>query len=83
MTPGSQVEIRGSIQASDGGEYPIRVTLVRNGEIAKVWAAKTPFKAVHREGFLGKPAYYRLDVRGPSRDHHLLSNPIFVKPTQP
>ncbi len=83
MTPGKEIEIRGSIQASDGGEYPIRVTLVRNGEIAKVWAAKTPFKAVHREGFLGKPAYYRLDVRGPSRDHHLLSNPIFVKPAQP
>lgn len=82
-TPGSQVEIRGSIQASDGGEYPVRVTLVRSGEIAKVWAAKTPFRVAHREEFQGKPAYYRLDVRGPSRDHHLLSNPIFVKPAQP
>ncbi len=79
---GGEIEVRGSIQASDGGEHPIRVTLVRNGEIARVWAAKTPFRIAHRDGFAGRPAYYRLDVRGPSRDHHLLSNPIFVKPSQ-
>lgn len=72
------VEMRIGVEASDGGEYPLRATLVRNGQVVQVWVAKTPLRVVYRETFSGAPAYYRLDVRGPT-PHHLLTNPIFVR----
>jgi hypothetical protein len=75
---GQPLEIRIGVEASDGGEYPLRATLVRNGQVVQVWAAKTPLRVVHREAFGGAPAYYRLDVRGPV-PHQLLTNPIFVR----
>lgn len=73
------LEVRVRVSASDGGEYPIKAVLVRNGEVAQVWAAKTPFAVVLREPFRGAPSYYRLEVRGPT-PHQILSNPIFVRP---
>ena len=72
---GTPIEVRVGLAALDGSARAVRVTLVRNGAVAGVWAGSTPFRQVHREVFDGGPAYYRLDVRGPGR---LLSNPIFV-----
>ncbi|MBI4589255.1 MAG: hypothetical protein HY725_10485 [Candidatus Rokubacteria bacterium] len=73
------LEIRIGVDASDGGEYPLRAILVRNGRVVQMWADRTPLRVVHREPFSGTPAYYRLEVRGPV-PHNLLSNPIFVRP---
>ncbi len=73
------LEVRVGVHASDGGEYPVRALLVRNGQVVQLWMGKTPLRVVHREAVGGAPAYYRLEVRGPT-PHQILSNPIFVKP---
>jgi hypothetical protein len=73
------LEIRVGVEASDGGEYPLRALLVRNGQVVQLWMGKTPLRVVHREPVGATPAYYRLEVRG-SAPHQILSNPIFVKP---
>ena len=72
------LEVRVRLAATDGREYAVRAVLVRNGEVAQVWAGKTPLDVVHREPFRGAPSYYRLDVHGPV-PHQLLTNPIFVR----
>lgn len=76
---GEPLEIRVGVDASDGGEYPVRAILVRNGEVVEAWAGKTPLRVARREVFSGAPRYYRLDAYGPL-PNHLLSNPIFVTP---
>ena len=73
------LEIRVGVDASDGGEYPVRALLVRNGQIVQVWRGKTPLRVVHREPAGEMPAYYRLEVGGPE-PHRILSNPVFVRP---
>ncbi len=73
------LEVRVGVHASDGGEYPVRALLVRNGQVVQLWTGKTPLRVVHREAVGGAPAYYRLEVRGPT-PHQILSNPIFFKP---
>lgn len=78
--PAEPLEVRVEVAASDGGEHPVRVRLVRNGQVARAWAGQTPFRAVHREPAPDRPASYRLEVRGPA-PHQLLSNPVFVRPT--
>lgn len=77
---GRPLEVRVAVSASDGGQYPIRAILVRNGGIREIWAGKTPLNVVYRESFAGAPAYFRLEVRGPG-PHQLLTNPIFVNPS--
>lgn len=71
-------EVRIKVSASDGGEYPIKAILVRNGEVVQVWAGKTPLDVVRREPFPGAASYYRLEVRGQA-PHQILTNPIFVR----
>ena len=73
------LEIRVGVDASDGGEYPLRAFLVKNGQIIQLWMGKTPLRVAHREPAGVAPAYYRLEVRGPA-PHQILTNPIFVKP---
>ena len=72
---GSLLEVRVGIDAGDGAVRPVRVALIRNGTLADAWTAATPVRVVHREVYDGRPAFYRLDVRGPGR---LVSNPIFL-----
>ncbi len=78
-TPGRPLEIRFGVDASDGGAYPVRAILVRNGEVVQVWTGATPLRQVYGESAGAAPAYYRLEIRGPV-PHQILSNPIFVKP---
>lgn len=72
------VDITIAVEARAGAAAPrdVRVTLVRNGTVVRVWTGPPPFRTVHRDVFDGSPTFYRLDVRGPGR---LLSNPIFVR----
>jgi hypothetical protein len=66
------------VEARAGAAAPrdVRVTLIRNGTVVRVWTGPPPFRTVHRDVFDGSPTFYRLDVRGPGR---LLSNPIFER----
>ena len=73
------LEVRVGVHASDGGEYPVRALLVRNGQVVQLWMGRTPLRVVHREPAGAAPAYYRLEVRG-AVPHQILTNPIFVKP---
>jgi hypothetical protein len=77
--PGTPVEVRVGVSA-EGPGLGLRVSVVRNGAIAAVWSAATPFHAIHRETFDGSPAFYRVDVRATARPHRLLTNPIFIRP---
>ena len=72
------IEIAIAVEAAAGtaGPREMRVTLVRNGAVVRVWVGPPPFRTVYRDVFDGAPSFYRLDVRGPG---HLLSNPIFVR----
>ena len=58
-------------------DYPIPA--YADGVVVQAWTGPTPFRATHRETFDGRPAYFRLDVWGPSGDHRILTNPIFVR----
>ncbi len=77
LAPGTPLEVRVAIDASDGSAQPIRVSLVRNGETVEAWAGQTPFRAVHRDTAGDRPLVFRVDVHGGS-PHHLLTSPIFV-----
>jgi hypothetical protein len=72
------IEVAIAIEATAAPAAPrdMRVTLVRNGAVVRVWVGPPPFRTVYRDLFDGSPGFYRLDVREPGR---LLSNPIFVR----
>lgn len=79
VAAGTPIDLRASVRVSDGSERPVRVTLVRNGGVARVWSATTPAAIDYQEVFDGAPAYFRLEVRGPGVAY-ILSNPITVRP---
>jgi hypothetical protein len=82
---GEELSINGSpiiesrISASDGGHYPVTVSVVRAGKQNWSFAGRTPldFHLVDKDRWNGK-IFYRLEVQGKSAGR-LLSNPIFVK----
>jgi hypothetical protein len=76
--PGTPMEARVAVDASDGDRHDLRVSLVRDGEIVEVWSGATPFRATHRATFDGRPTFLRLEVRA-ATPHRLLANPIFVR----
>lgn len=77
VRPGTVLDVRVAVDASDGSAQQVRLTLVRNGSVAEAWAGQTPFRSTHRTTFNGTPLFFRLDVRSrpPQR---LLTTPIFV-----
>jgi len=66
------------ISASDGGQYPINMTLIRGGKVLKTFDGKTPYELVFEDNdSLKGITYYRLEATaGPMGT--VLSNPIFV-----
>lgn len=70
--------ISGRVSASDRESYPVKVVLIRGGEVWESFEGMTPleFHFVEKDQWNGK-IFYRLEVRGPA-SHWLLSNPIFV-----
>ncbi|MGH7255617.1 MAG: hypothetical protein ACREI3_07545 [Nitrospirales bacterium] len=71
--------VRLKISASDGGTYPIRVEIVRAGEVLAEVQGETPVDAriVETRWVEDRPVAYRVAARGAGE---LLSNPIFVNP---
>jgi hypothetical protein len=74
---GTPIEVRVAVEATGPTSLPLRITLVRNGEVADAWTGQTPFRVVHRTVAGPAPAVFRLDVRS-TAPHRLLTSPIFV-----
>ena len=76
---GTPLEVHATVDAAGGGAHGVRVTLVKNGEVAGAWAGTTPFRMLLKDTAGAERAYYRLDARV-SPGEYLVSNPIFVAP---
>lgn len=74
---GTPVELRASIDVSDGSRPLVRVSLVRNGRVAEAWAGRAPLTVGWRDTFDGRPLVLRLDARS-QPPHRILSGPIVV-----
>lgn len=74
----SEPEIHIRVSASDSGEHPVKLVLVRRGRVYKEIEAKTPVEAdLQDEDDWEGISYYRLEVDGKNAGE-ILSNPIFV-----
>ncbi|MBM3140739.1 MAG: hypothetical protein FJZ92_11195 [Chloroflexi bacterium] len=76
---GTPLELRASIDATRAPGRVVRVTLVKNGQVAETWSGPAPLRIVHRDVADGRRSVYRLEARVSAGDH-LLSNPVFVAP---
>ena len=76
---GTPLEVRAIIEATRAPDRVVRVTLVKNGQVAEAWAGPAPLRVVHRDVADGRRNVYRLEARVSAGDH-LLSNPVFVAP---
>jgi hypothetical protein len=74
---GTPLEVRIAIDASDGAAHDVRVSLVRNGRLAVLERAATPYRTVYRETTDGSPIVLRVEARGAQQ--RVLGNPIFVR----
>ncbi len=77
VAEGAPLEVRVAVSASDQGERPVRVLLVKDGTVLAAWSGTTPFHATYRDIAGARPGYYRIDVRGPA-PLRTLGNPVFV-----
>ncbi|OLC17632.1 MAG: hypothetical protein AUH29_01295 [Candidatus Rokubacteria bacterium 13_1_40CM_69_27] len=77
LPAGTPIEVRVAVDATDAGSLPVRVTLLRNGEVAEAWTGRTPFRAVYRDAVERRSVVFRLDARA-AASHRLLTSPIFV-----
>jgi hypothetical protein len=70
------LNIRGGGRSGDSG--PVKIDIIRNGEIIKTFEEKDPFmiKYIDRIHETGKKIYYRLQIQ--NQKTVLLTNPIFV-----
>jgi hypothetical protein len=69
-----------SVSATDRGAHPIKVTIIRSGQVVARLAGETPFdhRFVDERVLSDERIAYRVEIRG---DGEILSNPIFVKPS--
>jgi hypothetical protein len=68
-----------SVKARDGGRHPVKVRVIRSGQVLAQWTGETPFRAdwPDRTAPTAEPMAYRVEVTGSGE---LLSNPILVGP---
>jgi hypothetical protein len=77
--PGTAIEIRGTVEATGADASPVRVTLVKNGEVAGSWIGPPPLRIAHRDTVTARRAVYRIEARVSAADY-LVANPVFVGP---
>jgi hypothetical protein len=77
LPAGTPIEVRVAVDVTDAAGLPVRVTLLRNGEVAEAWTGRTPFRAVYRDAVERRSVVFRLDARS-TAPHRLLTSPIFV-----
>ena len=72
------VTVRIAVRSRDRSSRKIRIRLIRNGNLIKVFQDKTPFQTAFRDDYFkpGQKTYYRLDLRGRGI---LVSNPVFLE----
>jgi hypothetical protein len=75
---GLPLDVRATVTSEVGG-HAVRVTLVKNGEVAGAWSGTTPFTIQHRDTADARRTFYRLEARVSAGDY-LVSNPVFVAP---
>ncbi|NWF72789.1 MAG: PHP domain-containing protein [Nitrospirae bacterium] len=68
-----------SVTARDGGRHPVKVRVIRSGQVLAQLAGETPFRANWPDTTAptAEPVSYRVEVTGSGE---LLSNPIVVGP---
>jgi hypothetical protein len=68
-----------SVKARDGGRHPVKVRVIRSGQVLAQWTGETPFRADWPDATVptAEPMTYRVEVTGSGE---LLSNPILVGP---
>ncbi len=66
-----------SVTARDDGRHPVKVRVIRSGEVLAQFAGETPFRVDWPDttASMGEPMTYRVEITGSGE---LLSNPIFV-----
>ncbi|MBU6434737.1 MAG: hypothetical protein KJS98_15625, partial [Nitrospirae bacterium] len=71
--------VRLSVTASDHGSHPVKVRLIRSGQVLAQWAGETPFDVDWPDTTVptDERMIYRVEITGSGE---LLSNPIFVGP---
>jgi hypothetical protein len=69
-----------SVTARDDGRHPVKVRVIRSGEVLAQFAGETPFRLNWPDTTApaAEPLAYRVEITGSGE---LLSNPIFVGPT--
>jgi hypothetical protein len=69
-----------SVSATDHGAHPIKVTIIRSGQVVARLVGETPFdhRFVDERVLSNERMAYRVEIRG---DGEILSNPIFVRPS--
>jgi len=75
---GTPVELRVSVEASDGRSHDVRVAVIANGRLRALERGATPLAVTYREVTDGTPLVLRVDARGAQQ--RVLTNPIFVRP---
>jgi hypothetical protein len=73
------VTVHVSISATDRGEHPVTVTVIRSGQVVAKYDGVTPFTQQFMDTAVPPGAwnFYRVEVQGSGE---LMSNPIFVNP---
>lgn len=71
--------VRLSVTASDGGRHPVKVRVIRSGQVLAQLAGETPFRFDWADTTvpIDERMIYRVEITGSGE---LLSNPIFVEP---
>lgn len=71
--------VRLSVTASDRGRHPVKVRVIRSGEVLAQFAGETPFRVEWPDTTvpIGEQLTYRVEITGSGE---LLSNPIMVGP---
>ncbi len=70
--------IRFSLSTSDNPPRPVKIRLIRSGELIKMFEAVPPVELTYEDTYFtpGEKVYYRMDMHGAGT---VVSNPIFVK----
>jgi hypothetical protein len=79
VPPSTPIEIHATVEAAGASASPIRVTLVKNGEVAGSWIGPAPLRIAHRDTAAARRAVYRVEARVSAADY-LVANPVFVGP---
>jgi hypothetical protein len=81
LDPGTarDLMVRLSVTAADRGRHPVKVRVIRSGQVVAQLAGETPFRADWPDATVptAEPMTYRVEVTGSGE---LLSNPILVGP---